>query len=77
MGPSLQWKGPGRRMPPFQAPYHRPSLLSKVILAPATSVYLETAFFKAFMFKRWDTKTVISANAETFAIKELAKGIPH
>ena len=67
---SLQRKGPGREMPPLQAPKHRPSLLSKLILAPATSSYLSTAFFTAFMSDRWDT----SVYAETFALRRPEKG---
>ena len=43
MGPSLQRKGPGKRTPPLQTPSRRPSFLSKLILAPATSSYLSTA----------------------------------
>ena len=56
-GPSLQWKCPGRGSPPLQAPSYKPSLLSKLILAPAIYLYLATAF----MSRRWDTKTVISS----------------
>ena len=41
---SLQWKGPGRRMAPLQAPNSRPSLLSKFILAPAICSYLTITF---------------------------------
>ena len=67
-GPSLQQKGPGMGTPPLQAPNRRPSLLSKLILAPATSLYLLTAF-TAFMSYRRDTRTVISlAYTETFVL---------
>ena len=63
---SLQQKSLGRRMPLLQVPSCRPSLLSKLILAPVTSSYLLTAFFTAFMSDRRNTKTVISsAYAET------------
>ena len=76
-GLSLQQKGPARGTPPLQAPSHRPSLLSKLILAPATSSYLLTAFFTAFMSNRQDTKTVISsAYAETFILTQPAKSTP-
>ena len=77
MGPSLQLKGPGRRMPTFQAPNRKPSLLSKLILTPAIYSYLVTAFFTTFMSKRRDTKTVISsAYADTFVERQLARGMP-
>ena len=67
-GPSLQQKGPGRGMLPLQAPNCKPSLLSKLTLAPATFSYLATASFTATMSRHLDTKTVISsANAEIFA----------
>ena len=67
-GLSLQRKGPGRGMLPLQAPNRKPSLLSKLTLAPATFSYLTTASFTATMSRRLDTKTVISsANVEIFA----------
>ena len=67
-GPSLQRKGPGRGTLPLQAPNRKPSLLSKLTLAPATFSYLATASFTATISRRLDTKTVISsANAEIFA----------
>ena len=76
--PSLQRKSPGRRMRLFHAPNRRPSLLSKLILALATSSYLSTAFFTASMFKWQDTKTVISsAHAETFALTLPVKETSH
>ena len=76
MGPLLQRKGPGRRMPPLQAPNHKLSLLSKLTLAPATSSNLTTASFTASMFIRQDTNTVMfSAYAETFAWTQPAKKI--
>ena len=75
--PSLQWKSPGRGMPFLPAPNRKPSLLSKLILASAISSYLVTAFFTAFMFTWRDTKTVISSsNADTFAERWPARGIP-
>ena len=68
MGPSLQQKGPGRGTLPLQAPNHKPSLLLKLTLAPASFSYLATASFTATMSRRQDTKTVISsANAEILA----------
>ena len=74
---SLLRKGSGRGTPPLQAPSCKHLLLSKVILAPAICSYLATAFFTAFMSRRRDTKTVISsAYADTFAERQLAKGIP-
>ena len=74
MGPLLQRKGP----PLFQAPNRKPSLLSKLTLAPATFSYLLTAFFIANMSRRLDTKTVISsAYAEILAWTLPAKRIPH
>ena len=76
-GPSLQRKGPGRVLLPLQAPSRKPSLLSKLTLAPAIRSYSLTAFFTAFISKRRDTNTVISsANAETLAVRGLAKGTP-
>ena len=67
-GPSLQRKGPGRRTLPLQALNCKPSLLSKLTLAPATFSYLATAYFTANMSQRLKTKTVISsANTEIFA----------
>ena len=77
MGLSLQRKGFGRVSLPLQAPSRKPSLLSKLNLAPATRSYSPTAFSTAFISRRWDIKTVISsANAETLAERGLAKGIP-
>ena len=77
MGPSLERKGPGRGMAPFQVPNHKPSLLSKLTLAPAPFSYLAIASFTAGMSMRRDTKTVISsAYAEIFARTRPAKGIP-
>ena len=61
MGPSLQRKGPSRGTLPLQEPNRKPSLLSKLTLAPATFSYLATASFTATMSRRLDTKTVISA----------------
>ena len=75
--PSLQRKGPGRVLLPLQAPIRKPSLLSKLTLAPAIRSYSPTAFFTAFISRRRDTKTVISsANAETLAVRGPAKGTP-
>ena len=72
--PSLQRKGPGRVSLPLQAPSCKPSLLSKLTLAPAIRSYSPTAFFTAFISRRRDTKTVIpSANAETLAERGPAK----
>ena len=74
-GPSFQ--SPGMGMLPLQVRSHRPSLLPKLILAPATSSYHLTAFFTAFMSDRRDTKTVISSvYAETFALTQPAKRTP-
>ena len=74
-GPPLQRKGPGRVSLPLQAPKRKPSLLSKLTLAPAIRSYTPTAFFTAFISRRRDTKTVISsANAETLAERGPAKG---
>ena len=68
MGPSLQWNGPGRGTLPLQAPNRKPSLLSKLTLAPAIFSYLATAFVTANMSRRLDTRTVMSsANAEILA----------
>ena len=76
-GSSLQQKGPGKGTPPLQITICRPSLLSKLILAPATLLYLSTIFFTAFMSSQWDAKTVISlAYAKTFALRQPAKEIP-
>ena len=67
-GLSLQRKGPGWGTLPLQAPNRKPSLLSKLTLAPATFSYLATAFYTANMSRRLDTKTMISsANAEILA----------
>ena len=67
-GPSLQRMGPSRGMPLLQKPNRRPSLLSKLTLAPATFSYFSTASFIASMPSRRDTKTVMSsAYAETLA----------
>ena len=72
-GPSLQRKDPDRGTPHLQTPNCNPSLLSKLILAPAIWTYFATAFFTSFMSKRRDAKTVISsAYADTFVLK----GIP-
>ena len=77
MSLSLQWKGSGRGIPPLQAPNCRPSLLSKLILAPTICLYLTTAFFTAFMSKWWNTKTVISlVYIDTFVVRGPAEGIP-
>ena len=55
-GPSLQRKGSDRVTPPLQAPSLRPSLLSKLTLAPASCSYLATAFSTTSMSEQWDTK---------------------
>ena len=71
-------RAPGRRTPPPQAPNRKPSLLSKLILVPATSSGLSIAFFTARVSNRWDTKTVISsAYAGTFSLTQPAKETPH
>ena len=71
--PSLQRKGPGRGTPPLQTLSCR-----QLIFAPATSLYLLTAFLTAFMSDRRDTKTVISSTyAETFALTQPAIRTPH
>ena len=76
--PSIQQKGPGREPPLLQAPNRKPSLLSKLTLAPATFLYLSTAFFTANMSRWLDTKTVISsAYMEILAWTLPAKEIPH
>ena len=75
--PSLQRKGPSRGTPPLKVPNCRPSLLSKLILAPAPSSYLLTAFSTTFMFDRQDTKTVISTYADTFVLTQPTKSTPH
>ena len=75
MGLSLQRMGPGRVWLPVQVPSRKPLLLSKLTLAPAIRSYSATAFFTASMFRWWDTKTLISPNAETLAVREPAKGI--
>ena len=76
-GPSLQRRGPGRGTLPLQAPNRKPSLLSKLTLAPATFSYLVTASFTATMSRRLDTKTVISSvNVEIFARTLLLSKIP-
>ena len=61
MGPSLQRKGPGRVLLPLQAPSRKPSLLSKLTLAPAIRSYSTTASFTASISSWWDTKTVMSS----------------
>ena len=77
-GLSLQWKGSGRGTPLLQAPNHKLSLLSKLILAPAIWSYLATAFFTTFMSRWRDTKTLISsAYADSFAERGSAKRMPH
>ena len=77
MDPSLQRKGPGRGTPPLQAPNCKPSLLSKLTLAPATFSYLSTVIFTATMSSRQDTKTMMSsANAEIFARTLPVRKIP-
>ena len=60
MGSSLQRKCPSRGTPPSR----RSLLLSKLILAPATSSYLLTAFFTAFMSYRRDSNTDIISVCE-------------
>ena len=73
----LSVKDPGGGTPHHQAPNRRPSLLSKLILAPASSSYLSTAFFTVNMSSWWDTKAVISSPyTETFTLTWLAKGTP-
>ena len=65
MDPSLQRKGLGRDTPPIQAPNSKPSLLSKLTLAPANFSYFSTAIFTATMSSWRDTNSVMSsANAE-------------
>ena len=67
-GPSFQRKGPCRGTLPLQAPNRKPSLLTKLTLAPATFSYLTNASFTATISRRLDTKTVISsANTEILA----------
>ena len=74
--PSFQRKGPGRVSQPVQALSRKPSLLSKLTLAPAIRSYSATAFFPTSMPYQRDTETVISsANAETLAVRGLAKKI--
>ena len=70
----LQWRN---WSPPLQAPSRRPSLLSKLTLALATSSYLLTTVLTTFMSDRQVTKTVISsAYAETFILKQPEKRTP-
>ena len=77
MGPSLQRKGPGRVLLPIQAPSRKPSLLSKLTLAPAIRSYSTTASFTASISWRRDTKTVTSsANVETLAARRPTNRIP-
>ena len=77
IGPSLQRKGPGREMPPLQAPNRRPPPLSKFILVPALCSHLTIAYFTASMFEWQDKKIVIlSAYMETFARWSPTKEIP-
>ena len=57
MGPSLQRKGPGRVSLPLQAPSRKPSLLSKLTLAPAIRLYSPTAFFTASISRWRDTNS--------------------
>ena len=53
------------------------SLLSKLILVPAICLYLITPLLIAFMSRWQDANTVISsANADTFAERGPARGIP-
>ena len=74
-GPSLQQRGPGMVSLPLEAPSRKPTLLSKLTLAPAIRSYSPTAFFTAFISRRRDTNTVISSpNAETLAVRGPAKG---
>ena len=76
-GLSFQQKGAGSGTPPVQAISRKPSLLSKLILAPDICSYLTTAFFTAFISKQQDIKTVTSsAYADTFAKRGPAKKIP-
>ena len=69
--------GPGRVLLPLQAPSRKPSLLSKLTLAPAIRSYSTITSFTAFISRRRDTNTVMSwTNAETLAVRGPAKGIP-
>ena len=72
------WHSSGRVLAEERYPSsRRPSHLSKLILVPATSSFLLTAFFITFMSDWWDTKTVISsAYAETFALTQPPKRTP-
>ena len=71
-GPSLQWKGPGKVSLPLQAPSRKPSLLSKLTLAPAIRWY---NCLLLSLHRRQDTKPVISStNAETLAVRSPSKG---
>ena len=49
MGRLLQRKGPGKGTSSLSAPSRKPSLLSRLILAPAICSYHVTTFFTAFM----------------------------
>ena len=70
-------EGPWKSIATLQAPSRKPSLLSKLTLAPAIRSYSTTASFTASISSRRDTNTVTSsANAETLAAKRQAKGIP-
>ena len=72
-GLSLQQKGPGRVSLPLQAPSRKPSLLSKLALAPAIRSYSPTAFLTAFICRRQDTNPVISSAN----VSGSAKGTQH
>ena len=77
MIPSLQQKGLRRVTPPLQPLSRKPSLFSKLILAPAIFSYLATNFFTASMFKRLGSKIeILSVYADTFAKRGPAKGMP-
>ena len=76
-GSSLQRKGSGRVSLLLQASSRKPSFLSKLTLALAIRSYSPAAFFAASISRRRDINTVISsANAETLAVREPAKGTP-
>ena len=53
------WKDLAGEFQPLHEPSRKPSLLSKLILAPAICSYLATAFFTAFMSRRRHTKPML------------------
>ena len=72
--PSLQRKISSGRTLPLQTPNHRPSLFSKLTLAPATCSYLTTASVTASVSEGRDTK-MLMPSTDTFTKKSAASGM--